>query len=115
MSIPTERSWPIGKNSRACSVVKATSVPIEIAAAPETKLWPANQYTSAGMIAKVIWIVAITQRPAMRWRTSRSASRDDSRWKRSASSRERPIVFPSSTPETDRLSSTSDEMSAMVR
>ena len=74
---------------------------------------PANQYTSAGMIAKLIWTEAIRQRPAMRERTSRSASASDSRAKRSASSGERPIVLPSRMPDTDSDSSTSDEMSAM--
>ena len=34
MSMPTLSSWPIGKKSRVCSVVKATSVPIEIASPP---------------------------------------------------------------------------------
>ena len=66
------------------------------------------------MIAKVAWIEAITQRPAIRCFTSRSASCADSAEKRSASSRERPIVFPSRIPDTDRGSSTSVEMSAIV-
>ena len=43
MSMPTPSSDWIGKNSRVCSVVKATSVPIVIAAPPEARLWPANQ------------------------------------------------------------------------
>ena len=43
MSMPTLSSWPIGKNSRVCSVVKATSVPIEIASPPFAMLQPANQ------------------------------------------------------------------------
>ena len=34
MSIPTDSSDCSGKNSRVCSVVKATTVPIEIAAPP---------------------------------------------------------------------------------
>ena len=42
-SRPTEsRDW-IGNSSRVCSVVKATSVPIEIVFEPEAKLSPANQ------------------------------------------------------------------------
>jgi hypothetical protein len=53
------------------------------------------------------------QRPAMRALTSSSASSPDSRWKRSASSEPRPIVLPSSTPETDSDSSTSVDMSAI--
>ena len=53
------------------------------------------------------------QRPAMRERTSRSASAADSPSNRSASSGERPMVLPSRIPDTDRDSSTSDEMSAI--
>ena len=34
MSMPTDSSWPMGKKSRVCSVVNATTVPIEIALAP---------------------------------------------------------------------------------
>ena len=94
-------------------MVNATSVPIEIAWLPPAMLWPANQYTAAGMIAKLICTDAMRQRPAMRERTSRSASAADSPSKRSASSAERPIDLPSRMPETDRDSSTSDEMSAI--
>ena len=43
MSMPTLSSCRIGKNRRVCSVVKATSVPIEIASPPFAKLSPANQ------------------------------------------------------------------------
>src|SRR2546428_14109768 len=66
------------------------------------------------MIAKLVWIEAITQRPAIRWRTSRSASRRESASKRSASSVPRPIVFPSRIPETESDSCTRLEMSARV-
>ena len=66
------------------------------------------------MIAKLVWIEAITQRPAIRWRTSRSASRSESASKRSASSSPRPIVFPSMIPETESDSWTRLEMSASV-
>jgi len=66
------------------------------------------------MIAKLVWIDAITQRPAMRWRTSRSASRRESVSKRSASSSPRPIVFPSRIPETESDSCTMLEISASV-
>ena len=64
------------------------------------------------MIEKVAWIEAIIQRPAMRWRSSSSASRRLSWLKLSVSSSLLPIVLPSSTPETESDSSTSDEMSA---
>ena len=64
------------------------------------------------MTANVVWIEAITQRPAMRWRSSRSASRADSPRKRSVSTSLWPIVLPSSTPETESDSSTSVERSA---
>ena len=40
---------------------------------------PAEPVDRAGMIAKLVWIDAITQRPAIRWRTSSSASRSESR------------------------------------
>ena len=64
------------------------------------------------MIAKLICTDGIRQRPAMRERTSRSASSSDSRVKRSASSAARPIVLPSRMPLTDSDSSTSELMSA---
>ena len=64
------------------------------------------------MIAKVIWIEAIIQRPVIRLRTSRSASRRDSPSKRSARSSVRPIVLPSRIPETDSDSWTIEETSA---
>ena len=66
------------------------------------------------MIAKLVWIDAITQRPAIRWRTSRSASRRESASKRSASSSPRPIVLPSRIPDTESDSCTRLEMSASV-
>jgi hypothetical protein len=66
------------------------------------------------MIENVIWIEAMTHRPAMRWRTSRSASVEDSRSKRSASAALRPIVLPRRIPDTDSDSSTSVDMSAIV-
>ena len=49
----------------------------------------------------------------MRLLTSSPARRVDSLSKRSASSGERPIVFPSRIPETDSDSCTSEEMSAI--
>ncbi len=64
------------------------------------------------MTAKLVWIEAITQRPAIRCRTSRSASRSDSPSKRSASSSPRPIVLPSRIPLTESDSWTMLEMSA---
>ena len=64
------------------------------------------------MIAKLICTEAMRQRPAMRARTSRSASSLDSLVKRLVSSPERPIVLPSRMPDTDSDSSTSVDMSA---
>src|SRR3954447_190577 len=64
------------------------------------------------MTAKLVWIDAITQRTAIRWRTSRSASWRDSAVKRSARSSPRPIVLPSRMPETESDSCTMLEMSA---
>ena len=64
------------------------------------------------MIAKLICTEAIRQRPAIRARTSRSASSLDSEEKRLTSSDERPIVLPSRIPETESDSSTSVDMSA---
>ena len=69
----------------------------------------------AGWIANVIWIVDITQRPAIRERTSRSAIPSDSPRNRSARSPPRPIVLPSMIPDTDRDSETSADMSANWR
>ena len=64
------------------------------------------------MTANVVWIAAIIQRPVMRLRTSRPASRSDSASNRRARSPARPIVFPSRIPETESDSWTSDETSA---
>jgi hypothetical protein len=64
------------------------------------------------MTAKDICTLAIRQRPAIRERTSRSASCEDSCVKRCASSSPRPIVLPSRMPLTLRDSSTSEDMSA---
>ena len=64
------------------------------------------------MIANVIWMADITQRPVIRLRTSRSASRPDSCSKRAARSSPRPIVLPSRIPDTDRDSCTIEETSA---
>ena len=111
-SSPTESSDWIGNNRRVCSVVKATTVPIEIALPPEPWSTPANKYTSAGMIAKLICTDAMRQRPAIRARTSRSASSADSPPNRRTSSGARPIVLPSRMPDTDSDSSTRVEMSA---
>ena len=69
----------------------------------------------AGCAANVNWIVAISQRPAIRDRTSRSAMSSDSRVKRSARSSPRPIVLPSRIPDTDSDSATSADMSASWR
>ena len=69
----------------------------------------------AGWIANVIWIVDITQRPAIRDRTSRSAMSLDSPVNRSARSSLRPIVLPSMIPDTDSDSPTSAERSASRR
>jgi hypothetical protein len=66
------------------------------------------------MIAKLIWITAIIQRPAIFWRTSSSARRSDSPRNRSASSRERPMVLPRRMPETESDSWTMLDMSAIV-
>ena len=64
------------------------------------------------MIANVIWIEAIIQRPVIRLRTSRSASRLDSPANRSARSSVRPIVFPRRIPETESDSCTIEDTSA---
>ena len=66
------------------------------------------------MTANEVWIEAIVQRPAMRERTSSSASPADSPSKRSASSAERPIDLPSRMPDTLSDSCTSEEMSAIA-
>ena len=113
-STPTPSSDPTGKNSRVCRVVNATSSGSDTASDPPASARPPNQYTAAGITAKLVWIDAITQRPAMRWRTSRSASRCESVSKRSASSSPRPMVLPSRTPDTDSDSCTTLEMSASV-
>ena len=113
-SVCTESSDETGKKSRVCRVVNATRVPIEIVGPPVEIRYPATPYISAGMIAKVAWIEPITQRPAIRERCSRSARRRLSSTKRADSSSVWPIVFASSTPDTDSDSSTSVEMSASV-
>ena len=65
------------------------------------------------MTANAIWIEDIIQRPVIRLRTSRSASRADSSSNRRASSPARPIVLPSRIPETESDSCTRLEMSAI--
>ena len=47
-------------------MVNETSVAMVIALEPCASARPPNQYTAAGMIAKLIWIADITQRPAIR-------------------------------------------------
>ena len=42
-SVPTESSCAIGKSRRVCSVVKATTVPIDDRARRVPKFWPATQ------------------------------------------------------------------------
>ena len=64
------------------------------------------------MTANVVWIEDMTQRPAMRCRSSSSARRADSPRKRSVRTSLWPIVLPSITPDTESDSSTSVEMSA---
>ena len=64
------------------------------------------------MTANVVWIAAIIQRPVIRLRTSRPASRSDSVSKRTARSAARPIVLPSRIPETESDSWTIDDTSA---
>ena len=59
-------------------------------------------------------IVDMSHRPVIRERTSRSARRSDSELKRDARSSLRPIVLPSSIPDTDSDSLTSEEMSARL-
>ncbi len=113
-SSPTPSSEPTGKKSRVCNVANETRVGTVMACEPCERARPPNQYTAAGMTANVVWIEAITQRPAMRCRTSSSASCFDSPANRSASSSVRPIVFPSRIPDTDRDSWTRLEMSASV-
>ena len=56
-------------------------------------------------------MLPMTQRPAMRERTSRSARLEDSPRKRSARSGARPMVLPSRMPETDSDSWTRLEIS----
>ena len=109
----TPSRLPIGKNSRVCSVVNATSVPMEIAVEPCAASIPPAQYTSAGITANVVWMDAIIQRPVIRLFTSSEASRSDSLSNRPASSAERPIVLPRRIPETESDSCTSEEMSAI--
>ena len=60
----------------------------------------------------MIWIVDWRQRPAMLERTSRSESLPDSVAKDSASERERPMVWPSRIPLTDRDSCTTEDSRA---
>ena len=112
VDLHVDSSDMIGRKRRVWSVVNATTVPI--VTADPIQDWPANQYTAAGITAKLVPIDAITHRPAIRWRTSSSARRSDSDSKRSARASERPIVLPSRIPETDRDSCTMLDMSAIV-
>ena len=66
-SSPTPSSDPTGKNNRVCSVVNETSVgTVSDVDQPCAIASPPNQYAAAGITAKLVWIVAIIQRPAIR-------------------------------------------------
>src|SRR5580698_3714466 len=70
---------------------------------------------TAGMADMTIWMVDCRQRPAMFELTSRSDSLPDSPENEVASEAERPIVWPSRMPLTDRDSCTIEEITASWR
>src|ERR1700733_8317341 len=70
---------------------------------------------TAGMADMTIWIVDCRQRPAMFELTSRSDSLPDSTENEVASEVERPIVWQSRMPLTDRDSCTIEEIAASWR
>ncbi len=55
-STDTSRRRLKGKNSRVCSVVKATTVPAEIDASFRASTRPATRYTRAGVADKKVKI-----------------------------------------------------------
>ncbi len=66
-SSPTPSNEPTGKKRRAWSVVNETSVgTVIVVDQPCARAMPPNQYVAAGITAKLVWIIAIIQRPAMR-------------------------------------------------
>ena len=81
-SVDTCSMEPIGKNSRDCSVVKATRVPAVMRLLPLDRSHPATRYTSAGVMEKNVLTTAKNDRPIIVWRIWRPVRRSFSPWKR---------------------------------
>ena len=109
----TLSSWPSGKKSRLWSVVKATMSPaVGALGSPLAAIVPAIQYTNAGMIEKIVPMIAKNHRPTIAWRIwSRASSKLSSR-NRSMDRSWAPNVLPSRIPDTDSVSSVTALMSA---
>ncbi len=109
----TFKSWPIGKNRRLWSVVKATMSPaVGADGSPFIARAAASQYTKAGMMLKIVPITMKNQRPIIAWRTcSRARPRLSSR-NRAVAAACWPKVFVSRTPETLSVSCVTEVMSA---
>ena len=94
----------IGRKIEPWRLAKAISVPIEMP--PEIAGKPATRYSTAGIAAKTMPMVAIRQRPASCERTSRSISLADVSVNRAWPAGPLPSVFVSSAPLMLRVSST---------
>ena len=113
MSTCTLSSWPIGKNRRLCSVVNATMSPaVGADGLPFAAIVPASQYTNAGMIEKIVPMMAKNQRPTIAWRICSFASARFRAWNRTTDRSCAPNVLPSRIPETERVSSVTALISA---
>ena len=106
-------SWPIGKNSRLWRVVKATMSPaVGADGSPAAARAPASQYTNAGVIEKIVPMMAKNQRPTIAWRIWSFASSRLSARNRDTLRSCAPNVLPSRIPDTERVSSVTALISA---
>ncbi len=113
ISTCTLSSCPIGKNSRLWSVVNATMSPaVGADGLPFAAIVPASQYTNAGMIEKIVPMMAKNHRPTIAWRIWSFASDRLSVVKRATDRSCAPNVLPSRIPDTESVSSVTAVISA---
>ena len=106
-------NWPIGKKSRLWRVVNATMSPaVGADGSPAAASAPASQYTNAGVIEKIVPMMAKNQRPTIAWRICSFASARLSALNFATDRSCAPNVLPSRIPETDSVSSVTALISA---
>ena len=79
---------------------------------PAAAIVPASQYTNAGMIEKIVPMIAKNQRPTIAWRICSLASERLSARNRSTDRSCAPNVLPSRIPDTESVSSVTALISA---